>query len=299
MQYNLPEPMVFNDYYAYNRVKALSDVEDIPDLREYMDYPPDPDEEACSGKAVSNDSNGFWHNYPRHIALLNTAEDIYMIQTYVGNKKDMCFNNIKDCEKEIREYFEKNKGDVILLENNTYARQIKPDYESLVNFLEGFRVLARSAFRCKIIAQQCRYHVYDIKKCSRMIECHQNEETVDMLEDLAESCYSQIMKISEMFKKLETINLDACVEKISDEEAYGIIFALFYKYYLEGKAEGIEQQNLKAKFNFFVKKHPESIDYFIEHLAKGRFTKEAVLAELEENVRNTIYYDALADKILD
>ena len=298
MQYKIPKPMVFNDFYAYNRVKALSAVEDIPDLSEYMDYPPDPDDEDYAESGGSNDPNGFWHNYPRHIAVLNTAEDVYMLQTYVGNKKDKCFKNIEGCEKEIREYFEKNKGDVVLLENNTYARQIKPDYESLVKFLEGFRVLARSAFRCKVIAQQCNYHVYDIKKCSRMIECHQNEETVEILKELADSCYGQIMKISEMFKKLETIQLDACVEKISDEEAYGVIFALFYKYYLEGKAEGIEQQTLKAKFNFFVKKHPESIDYFIEHLAKGRFTKKEILAELEENVYNAIHYDALADKIL-
>lgn len=299
MHYNLPEPMVFYDYYAYNRVKALSNADDIPDLREYMDYPPDPDDEDYAENEESNDPNGFWHNYPRHIVLLNTAEDIYTLQTYFGNKKEVHFEDIAKCEKEIREYFEKNKGDVILLENNTNARQIKPDYESLVHFLEGFRLLARSSFRCRVIAHQCRYHMYDIKKCSSLLEDQSEEEVIDTLTGLAESCYGQIMKISEMFKQLETINLDACVEKISDEEAYGVIFALFYKYYLEGKAEGIEQQNLKAKFNFFVKKHPESIDYFIEHLAKGRFTKEEVIAELEKNVYNAIHYDALADKILE
>jgi hypothetical protein len=57
-------------------------------------------------------------------------------------------------------------------------------------------------------------------------------------------------------------------------------------------------EEFKLKFNSFTQKHPESIDYFCKHLAKGGFERSDVLTNLKRDIQTEKFYSELANSIL-
>ena len=299
MRFNDSWIYVFDKKYAYNRVKQCSDIGDIPDLTDILETTVDSLENTCydEGK-LCNTSERYWCNYPKYIAILNMLSDEYELQLYSKYRVGKLYKDIRGNKKEIRAFFEKNKGDVILLENRTGYRQIKPDYTSLLSYIETYDNLIESSRKCQDISIECRNINNEIASYKEKAQDHSIERRLNYLIGYAEKYKEQVKQIDELFNKLKTEKLNDYCEKISNEEAYGIIFALFYSLYLEAKRKKKFPETLKSKFNLFITKHPEAIDYFCEILTKGRLKKDDILAELKKDVSEEYFYSELAASIL-
>ncbi|MBE6815657.1 MAG: hypothetical protein E7522_09485 [Ruminococcaceae bacterium] len=335
------KPQIFKEYYACNRIKALSSIDDVPDFEEFFE----PavgfleeeyvyceinglDEEFCerlqnnldiingqggSDTIISRDINkitgecekfkisdfdkGCWYNYPKKIALVNTHEHFSTLQIYDGDEKLGCY--IIEIQKdEIKRFFDENKDDLIVLENDIFARQIKPDYDSLIGFVESKKIIRKVKFRSNMLSRECRLRRLDLKKFASIAVEHQTEENFNQLVDVIEDYHVQVKKIEELFDLLEKEKMQDCIQTISDEEAYGVVFSLFYNRYLKCKDHKEFVKTVKAYLKTFIINHPESYEYFVDQLYKGEFDEEKFMKDFEDIMTDVAYYDPLADSIL-
>ncbi len=293
MRFNTNWIFVFEKNYAYRRVKQNSSISDIPEINIFHST------DDTSGKLyyegdICNEIDGYWYNYPQNIALLNAGTGCYELQLFSNNKVGKLYRDIKGNETEIREFFENNKGNVLLIENRPGYRQIKPDFDSLMKFIEIDENIFISSKKYYEILVECRNINQNIATYKEKAQGHTLERRLNYLIGCAEKYTEQVKEIEVLFEELKTEKLEDYCEKISDEEAYGVIFALFYDYYLNGDVN----EEFKLKFNSFTQKHPESIDYFCNYLAKGRFEKTDVLTNLKRGIQTEKFYSELANSIL-
>ena len=335
------KPQIFEKYYACNRIKSLSSIDDVPGFEEFFEPAVGVleeeyvyceinglDEEFCerfqnnldiingqggSDTIISRDinkitgecekfkisdfDNGCWYIYPKKIALVNTHEHFSTLQIYDGDEKLGCY--IIEIQKdEIKRFFDENKDDLIVLENDIFARQIKPDYDSLIGFVESKKIIRKVKFRSNMLSRECRLRRLDLKKFASIAVEHQTEENFNQLVDVIEDYHVQVKKIEELFDLLEKEKMQDCIQTISDEEAYGVVFALFYDRYLIYKEFLGSDENERGYLKSFIINHPESYEYFVDHLYKGEFDEEKFMKDLEDIMTDVAYYDPLADSIL-
>lgn len=335
------KPQIFKEYYACNRIKALSSIDDVPDFEEFFEQPlafceedyvyceitgfdeekaknlqekldyingqSGSDTVLCSDKnevvgeceeyKISDFNKGCWYNYPKKIALVNSHEYFSTLQIYDGDEKLGCY--IIEIQKdEIKRFFDENKEPLIVLENDIFARQIKPDYDSLIGFVESKKIIRKVKFRSNMLSRECRLRRLDLKKFASIAVEHQTEENFNQLVDVIEDYHVQVKKIEELFDLLEKEKMQDCIQTISDEEAYGVVLALFYDRYLKCKDYKGFVANVKTYLKSFIINYSESYEYFVDHLYKGEFDEEKIIKDFEDIMEEESYYTPIADTIL-
>jgi len=296
MQFNTLDIRIFNELYAYCRLKHHSEFEGVPDIVHLFSHV-SKQINYNEGQTYCNNTD-FWYNYPKNMAIIIDADYYFVLQTVTDNTIGKFYRIDKDNETEIRNFFEKTKGDVVVLENKYSARMIKPDYESLLIYTQKMTEIKKRTEEFQDLYLKCRERGYELEQYKKFATQDIPLDDYNYIIHLTKGFIKELTEIQEVLKDMEIESLKDIVIPVSEEEAYGVSFALLYRLHLKSKKrKSFHDRELKTLFSQFVTDYPDAVDYFCKGVGK-KFDKENIVAELKRDCIITEHFDSVADEIL-
>lgn len=297
MLFNNVEINIFDQLYAVDKIKNTCNVYDHREL--YKTITLFPDDTNYNEGDICHEDNGSWYNYPDNIAIIIESNNRIMLQLYSNKRVGKLYQSIEDNEKEIREFFEKNRGNIALLENGPSAGKITPTYESLILYIEKFKALEEQKAEFHMLFSQFRIINYDMERYKEASEEYFLGEEFGFIMNTSKTVLEHLRKLRGAFQEMKEEKMDDITIPTTYDEAIGIVFSLLYFNYENAKKEnGFSLSRLKTKLNQFITKYPNAIDCFCTLTKKDKIEKKRLMASLKKDKLTEPFIFSVADEIL-